>query len=173
MPSRNFKRKIIWRDLEELHQPKEVNDTSKNKWEWKLWRCNVVTSRKQKSAKQSQCFDGGNSYKATEFMDSKDNLKGWLSLRNHEFSWVLCINWYKEWSKAFLYNTEHSATALVVCNSHFSLQLIVDWMWPRLTRTICNAGWCWLLKTAKMDCVVYWILNKVLHCGLQLTSWES
>lgn len=94
MSSRNYKVKNIWRDLERLPQPTEEKDRSKKKWdevkEKLTW--DECYEDAMKSLQDSRNLDAHPSplneemlNKAAEIMDSKGNLKGWLSLKRvHE-----------------------------------------------------------------------------------------
>ena len=94
MPNRNYKMKNIWRDLEKLPQPKEEKERSKKKWaevrEMLKWDESYEDA--MKSLQESRNLDAHPSplteellNKAAEIMDSKGNLKGWLSLKRvHE-----------------------------------------------------------------------------------------
>ena len=88
--SRNYKMKNIWRDLEKLPQPKEDKERSRKKWDEvkdKLsW--DECYEDAMKSLQESRNLDAHprqlteevlNS--AAEVMDSKGNLKGYLSLK--------------------------------------------------------------------------------------------
>ena len=94
LANRNYKMKNIWRDLEKLPQPKEDKDRSKNKWDeikeklsWEENYEDVI-----KSLQESRNLDAHPAplteeglLRAAEIMDSKGNLKGWLSLKRvHE-----------------------------------------------------------------------------------------
>ena len=93
-PNRNYKIKNILRDLEKLPQPKEEKERSKKKWaevsEMLKWDESYEDA--MKSLQESRNLDAHPSplteellNKAAEIMDSKGNLKGWLSLKRvHE-----------------------------------------------------------------------------------------
>ena len=94
MPNRNYKMKNIWRDLEKLPQQKEEKDRSKKKWdevrEMLKWEESYEDA--MKSLQESRNLDAHPSplteeilNRAADIMDSKGNLKGWLSLKRvHE-----------------------------------------------------------------------------------------
>ncbi|KAL9955724.1 hypothetical protein ACROYT_G037087 [Oculina patagonica] len=94
MASRNYKMKNIRRDLEKLPQPKEDKDRSRKKWdeirEKLTW--DEYYEDAMKSLQDSRNLDAHPSplteemlNRAAEIMDSKGNLKGYLSLKRvHE-----------------------------------------------------------------------------------------
>lgn len=90
MPNRNYKIKNIWRDLEKLPQPKEEKDRSKKKWDEVRQKLSWDESYEDaiKSLQESRNLDAHPSpiteemlNRAADIMDSKGNLKGWLSLK--------------------------------------------------------------------------------------------
>lgn len=90
MPNRNYKMKNIWRDLEKLPQPKEEKDRSKKKWDEVRQKLSWDESHEDaiKSLQESRNLDAHPSpiteemlNRAADIMDSKGNLKGWLSLK--------------------------------------------------------------------------------------------
>ena len=94
MPNRNYKMKNIWRDLERLPQPKEEKERSKKKWDEVREKLKWDESFEDamKSLQESRNLDAHPSplteeilNRAAEIMDTKGNLKGWLSLKRvHE-----------------------------------------------------------------------------------------
>ena len=93
-PNRNYKIKNIWRDLDKLPQPKEEKERSKKKWnevQDKLsW--DECYEYAMKSLQESRNVEAHPTplteevlARAAELMDSKGNLKGYLSLKRvHE-----------------------------------------------------------------------------------------
>lgn len=94
MPSRNYKMKNIRRDLDKLPQPKEEKDRSKKKWDEvrEMLKWDESYEDAMKSLQESRNLDAHpsplteeNLNRAADIMDSKGNLKGWLSLKRvHE-----------------------------------------------------------------------------------------
>ena len=90
LSNRNYKMKNIWRDLDKLPQPKEEKDRSKKKWDEVRQKLSWDESYEDamKSLQESRNLDAHPSqlteemlHRAAEIMDSKGNLKGWLSLK--------------------------------------------------------------------------------------------
>lgn len=94
MPNRNYKMKNIWRDLDKLPQTEEEKERSKKKWDElrKKLKWDESYEDAMKSLQESRNLDAHPSplteeilNKAAEILDSKGNLKGWLSLKRvHE-----------------------------------------------------------------------------------------
>jgi len=94
MPNRNYKIKNIRRDLEKLPQSKEEKERSQKKWDEVRQKLKWDESYEDamKSLQESRNLEAHPSplteellNKAAEIMDSKGNLKGWLSLKRvHE-----------------------------------------------------------------------------------------
>ena len=85
MPSRNYKMKNIWRDLDKLPQPTEEKDRSKKKWEEvrEMLKWDESYEDAMKSLQESRNLDAHPSplteeilNRAADIMDSKGNPKG-------------------------------------------------------------------------------------------------
>lgn len=93
-PNRNYKIKNIWRDLDKLPQPKEEKERSKKKWnevQDKLsWdECYEYAMKSLQESRNVEAHPTPLTEevlgRAAELMDSKGNLKGYLSLKRvHE-----------------------------------------------------------------------------------------